>query len=110
MRIYPSVKFFPCKFVDGLQNGHVQIHHPSALCAEDMIVRRRNAVKTVAAVGRRDFYCFSDISQEIQIPVYSAKTDVWKFFPYMQVNGIGGRMFGSTGKKFFNGFSLPAVF
>ena len=70
-------------------NGSVQISHfvqfhiidLSAVSAYKVVMWRHVSVVMVRAVSTGQFQDLTRLHQQVQISIYSSKTDIWKFFP-----------------------------
>ena len=89
----------------------VQVHVKKrmALPAEEMGMRLHIAVKPVRPVGG-NLNDFSQFCQKRQIAVNGSQTDIRKFLPHMQIDGIGSRVIIPGHQKTLDRFPLPAVF
>lgn len=109
-----AVNFSRKVFLGNTQNGidafHFQVLDFMAFAADKMIVRSNSSVETVCPVSGGDFYNFPHISQQGKVAINSSEADIRKLFTQICVNGVGGGVVNSGGQKFFDGFSLPAVF
>ena len=74
-----------------------------------MVVRGGVAVKMVFAVSTGQLLGLTQLNQQIQIPIYGAEADIWKFLAYRRIDGICGRMVAAAHKACFDGFPLAAM-
>lgn len=100
-----------CSHVHDMINClHIQINYLVTFSTDKMIVRGGIAIEAVSAAICSDAVQFAEICQQGQIPIDGTKTDIRINQPYIFIDGISRWMIIPGLYKFFNRFSLTAVF
>ena len=109
-----SCDFMICKvlgkLVDTVNNLHGNIVNGAAFCANMMIMRNDNPVKTIRFPTAADLTDLPQRAHKTQIPVYRSQTDIRVLFPELLINNIGCGMIGPMHEKHLDGISLTTVF
>ena len=86
------------------------IHHSAAAGTHKVTMRSCAGIESVCSAKTGKLLYLTQISKKREVPVYGTKADIWIDLLHILINKISCGMVGSACKKFFDRFSLAAVF